>query len=130
MTRRTSTMRGVGRARYPPLPALLTVVAVCLVGCGGPSGKAANGDSSSPPNLLQAFSDAYAKSFNQAFDRTTHDACLPSAEAHGATADQAESYCTCVVAQLEPLSVADKQKLNSDPAKLQAAAAACQPQAQ
>ena len=130
MTGRTSAIRGVGRARNLSLPLLFTVVAVGLVGCGGPSGKSANGDSSSPPSLLQAFSDAYAKSFNQAFDRTTHDACLPSAEAHGATADQAERYCTCVVAQLEPLSVADKQKLDSDPAKLQAAAAACQPRAQ
>ena len=47
--------------------------------------------------------DAYNKSFNASFDKSTHDSCVTSAQTHGAAADVAEKYCTCVVAQLDKL---------------------------
>jgi hypothetical protein len=70
---------------------------------------------------------AYDNAFNAAFDKTTHDTCVPSAEAHGAAAETAEAYCTCVVKQLDDLPVAQKEKLNGSSPELAQAAAACRP---
>jgi hypothetical protein len=69
--------------------------------------------------------DQFNSSFNASFDKRTHDTCLPSAEAHGATAAVAETYCTCVVGQLDKLTVAQKMALNGSSPELQQAASAC-----
>jgi hypothetical protein len=63
--------------------------------------------------------------FNEQFAKSTHDSCVPSAQQHGATADQAEKYCTCVVAQLAPLSIQEKMSLPLNQDKMKTAAAAC-----
>ena len=107
----------------------LAVTAVWLVGCSQPGNKTADGAASSQ-NFLQAFEAGYTESFNKTFDKSTHDSCVPAAVTHGASADAAERYCSCVIAQLEPLSPAEKLQLNSQPDKLHAAAAACQAQLQ
>ena len=83
-------------------------LAAALSGCGLPADNSAAG-----------------QQFNASFAKSTHDACVPSAQQHGASADQAEKYCTCVVAQLAPLSIADKMALPTHQDKMQAAAAAC-----
>ena len=69
----------------------------------------------------------FEKGFNASFDKKTHDSCLPAAIQKGLSADAAEKYCTCAVAQLDKLSVWDKMSLRSHPEKLQAAADACRP---
>jgi hypothetical protein len=66
--------------------------------------------------------------FNTQFDKSTHDSCVSTATGNGHPADVAEKYCTCVVGQLDKLSVADKMALPMHQEKLQAAAQACQPQ--
>jgi len=66
--------------------------------------------------------------FNAAFDKSTHDSCVPAATQHGATPANAEKYCTCVVAELDKLSVADKMSLPLHQEKLQAAANTCNAQ--
>ena len=35
--------------------------------------------------------------FNATFAKTTHDSCLSSAQSHGASADAADRYCSCIV---------------------------------
>jgi hypothetical protein len=88
---------------------LAAAISVATAACGGP---------------------AFDKAFNQAFDKSTHDSCVPAAEAHGATPDLAEKYCTCVVGQLSSLTVQEKQNLNNTPEKLTAAASVCKAQLQ
>src|ERR1700684_268843 len=78
-------------------------------------------------NASNAFKTSFDNSFNASFDKSTHDSCVPSAMAHGATAAAAETYCTCVVGQLDKLSVQEKETLTQTPDKLTNAAAACQP---
>ncbi|MFI4935040.1 MAG: hypothetical protein ACHP7N_10505 [Caulobacterales bacterium] len=78
----------------------------------------------------KSFSAAFDKSFNEAFDKSTHDSCVTAATGHGVAADVAERYCTCVVVQLRPLSVQEKQNLTHTPEKLTAAADACKPASQ
>jgi hypothetical protein len=63
--------------------------------------------------------------FNASFDKSTHDSCLSSAQSHGAAADAAERYCSCVVTQLRPLSVEDKIALAHRQETIQAAAKVC-----
>jgi hypothetical protein len=63
--------------------------------------------------------------FNATFARTTHDACLSSAQSHGLTADAAERYCSCVVAKLSPLSVEDKMALPQHQDTMVASSNAC-----
>jgi hypothetical protein len=63
--------------------------------------------------------------FNASFDKSTHDACVTSAETHGAPADVAGRYCTCVVTQLQPLSVEAKLALPQHREALVAAANTC-----
>src|SRR5215469_8711207 len=97
------------------MPRLLVVIiaAAALAGCN-------QADSNS-------FKESFDKSFNASFDKSTHDSCVQAATGKGNAADAAEKYCTCVVAQLDKLSVDDKMKLNQEPDKLTAAAQACQP---
>jgi len=72
--------------------------------------------------------DAYKKSFNQAFDKSTHDSCVTSAISHQAAPDAAERYCSCMVAQLQGLSIQEKQSLNPSSDKVQQAVAHCKAQ--
>jgi len=77
--------------------------------------------------VRQTGDPAYDKAFNAAFDKSTHDSCVPSAVAHGASPEAAESYCTCVVKELDNLPVARKQALNGSSPELSNAAADCRP---
>jgi hypothetical protein len=97
-------------------PALLALAALALSACGqgGGGNDAAN-----------AFTAAFDKSFNESFDRSTHDSCVSSATAHGGAADAAEKYCSCVVAQLDKLSVKEKEGLTPESPVLAQAAGAC-----
>ncbi len=63
--------------------------------------------------------------FNAAFDKSTHDSCVSSAGTHGMPADQAETYCSCIVKQFAPLSVQDKMALPTHQDKMTAAAQTC-----
>ena len=123
MTARTS----IGRRLV--LATVLTMTPIWLVGCSAPGNKTA-GAAASSQGFLQAFEAGFTQSFDKTFDKSTHDSCVPAAVAHGASADAAERYCNCVIAQLEPLSPAEKLQLNSQPDKLKAAGAACQAQIQ
>jgi|HubBroStandDraft_1064217.scaffolds.fasta_scaffold1188525_2 hypothetical protein len=76
---------------------------------------------------LTACGQAFDKSFNAAFDKKTHDSCVTSATQRGAAADVAEKYCTCVVTELDKLSVPDKMSLQAHQEKLQPAMDACRP---
>ena len=53
---------------------------------------------------------------------------MTSAQSHGAQADAAERYCSCVVGKLSPLSVEDKMALKSHQDTLVAASNACKAQ--
>jgi hypothetical protein len=100
----------------------LTLIAALasLAACGGPSG----GNSA---NSTGSAASSFDTSFNAAFDKSTHDSCVTSAQTHGAAADVAEKYCTCVVAQLDKLSTQDKMALPQHEETLTAAASACKP---
>jgi len=76
---------------------------------------------------LSGCGPAFDKSFNASFDKKTHDSCITTATQRGAAADVAEAYCTCVVTQLDKLSVADKMSLEAHQEKLQPAIDACKP---
>jgi hypothetical protein len=65
--------------------------------------------------------------FNASFDKSTHDSCVTTATQH-VSAAAAETYCTCVVKQLDQYSVADKMALPIHQEKLQAAASVCNAQ--
>jgi hypothetical protein len=108
MKRRSETVRA-GRLG---LAGLAIVAVAALAGCG------VGGNSTN-----NAFND----SFNASFDKSTHDSCLKSAEGQGAMATLAETYCTCVVGQLDKLTVAQKMGLNGNSPELQQAATACKP---
>jgi hypothetical protein len=107
MAKRRRRMGGIGRSWGAASLALMLLAA--LAACGKP------GD------------PAYDKAFNAAFDKSTHDSCVPSAVAHGASPEAAESYCTCVVKELDNLPVARKQALNGSSPELSNAAADCRP---
>jgi hypothetical protein len=111
------------------LAAVAAMTPVWLVGCSQPGNKTAS-EAASSQGFLQALEAGYTQSFNKTFDKSTHDSCVPAAVTHGASADAAERYCNCVIAQLEPLSPIEKLQLNSQPDKLTAAGAACQAQIQ
>jgi hypothetical protein len=66
--------------------------------------------------------------FNETFAKTTHDSCLRSAQDHGAPADAAERYCSCVVHRLGSLSVAQKMALAQHHDAMVAASNACRAQ--
>jgi hypothetical protein len=63
--------------------------------------------------------------YNAGFEKSTHDACVSSAQNHGAAADAAERYCSCVVDRLRPLSVENKVALSQHPDALSDASNAC-----
>jgi hypothetical protein len=90
-----------------------------------PSSAQPSAPSSDDPSHWDATQRA---SFNDTFAKTTHDSCLRSAQSHGASADSAERYCSCVVSRLAPLSVADKMALPQHQDALTAAANACKSQ--
>ena len=69
----------------------------------------------------------FDKSWNASFDKSAHHSCVETATRRGGAAVAVERYCTCVVSQLDKLSVDEKMKLNESPAKLSSAAKACQP---
>lgn len=73
------------------------------------------------------FQASFDKSFNASFDKRIHNDCVTSAVGRGAAADVVERYCSCVVGQLDKLSVREKMNLRQTPDKLRAAAEACTP---
>ena len=81
-------------------------------------------------SMSAAGCDAFNKGFNQAFDKSTHDSCVTSAVAHQASPDVAERYCSCLVEQLHPLSVQEKQHLSQTSDKVVQAVAHCKAQLQ
>jgi hypothetical protein len=91
----------------------VAVMAAALAGCG-------QGDS----NAMKA---SFDKTFNAAFDKSTHDSCVSTATGKGGDPAAVERYCTCVIGQLDKLSAEEKMKLNQEPDKVTAAAQACQP---
>jgi hypothetical protein len=92
------------------------LAAATLAACGQPGGgNAASSNGAS----------AFDANFNAGFDKSTHDSCLTSATQHGAAADKAEKYCTCVVGELDKLSTSDKMQLPMHQEKLKAAADTC-----
>jgi hypothetical protein len=82
--------------------------AAALAGCGVPDANSAAG-----------------QQFAAQFDKSTHDSCINAASSKGAAADKAEAYCSCVVAQADQLSNADKMALPMHPDKMTAMAQAC-----
>ena len=107
---------------------LAIALAVGVAGCGRGSG--AQSASSNSPSFTQGFKSGFDKSFNQAFARTSHDSCVSAAVSRGGAPDKVERYCTCVVAQIMPLSVEEKQHLTASSDKLTQASAACRDQLQ
>jgi len=103
-------------ATYFAMAIAAGLAALSLTACGPSGGNATN-----------SFSGSFDASFNASFDKSTHDSCVTSASQHGAAADVAEKYCTCVVTELDKLSVSDKMALAAHQEKLQAAAQACKP---
>jgi len=83
----------------------------------------------SPATNSADYKTAFDKSFNETFDRTMHDSCVRSATAHGA-ADLAERFCSCVVAELDKLTVEQRIKLAATSPEVAAAEATCKAQIQ
>jgi hypothetical protein len=79
-------------------------------------------------NEAMASDQGAADTFNASFDSSTHDSCVSSAERKGVTADFADSYCTCVVTQLDQLPVQEKMSLARRKDLVIAAANACKQQ--
>jgi hypothetical protein len=96
-----------GLARLGALVAGLGFAAA-LAGCGVPDANSAAG-----------------KQFSAQFDKSTHDSCVNAATSKGAAADKAEAYCSCVVAQVDQLSNADKMALPTHTEKMTAMAQTC-----
>jgi hypothetical protein len=67
---------------------------------------------------------------NQQWDRATYSSCVPSAMQQGASPGGASRYCACVVAQLDNLSLTQKEQLSPQSPELGAAVQQCRPQAQ
>ena len=110
MTMRVRAVKGVSGGGRSCLSILAAAGLVGLAACG-PSGGGAN-SAASGQSFSQAMHAAFDKRFNEAFAKSAHDSCISSSTAHGATPGQAEQYCTCVVTQLAPLSVQEKQQLS------------------
>jgi hypothetical protein len=72
---------------------------------------------------------AFDNSFNASFDKSIHDSCVPSAEQHGLAAAAANTYCSCVVGQLDKLTVQQRMALNTSSPEVTQAAATCNAQA-
>jgi len=63
--------------------------------------------------------------FNASFDKSTHDSCVTSASTHGLAAAQAETYCTCIVKELDKLPTQEKMTLTLHQDKMTAVAQTC-----
>jgi hypothetical protein len=61
------------------------------------------------------------------WDRGTYSACVPSTLQSGATARGAHRYCACVVAELDQLTLRQKQALTPASPEFGQAADACRP---
>lgn len=72
----------------------------------------------------------FEEGFNQAFEKSTKEACVASAQKAGAPADRVEPYCSCFVGQLSGLSAQDKMKLDPNGPQIAAAAKTCLAQTQ
>lgn len=72
----------------------------------------------------------FEEGFNQAFEKSTKESCVTSAQKAGAPADRIEPYCSCFVGQLTGLSAQDKMKLNPNSPQITAAANTCIAQTQ
>jgi hypothetical protein len=96
--------------------AAAAAVTLSLAACGGSGGgnTAANSAGSS-----------FDASFNASFDKSTHDSCVTSATQHGAAADVAEKYCSCLVVEADKLSTQDKMSLPMHQDKMEAMAKTC-----
>jgi hypothetical protein len=119
--------RAAGLARWRG--GAVVAVSAALAACGGPPG----GQGNSAPGgqgFSQAFGAAFEKSFNESFGKSLHASCLSSSQRQGAAADLAERYCSCLVAQLAPLSVKEKQSLSPSSPTFTQAGAACKAQVQ
>jgi hypothetical protein len=97
-----------GRLR---LAGLAAIAVASLAGCGQIGGNSAN--------------STFSQSFNASFEKSTHDSCVTSATGGGAPASTAETYCSCIVTQLEPLTVQQKLALNASSPEVAQAAATC-----
>jgi len=96
--------------------------AACVLAAYSPSSAQPPSASSDDPSHWDA---AKRTQFDATFARTTHDSCLSSAQSHGAAADAAERYCSCIVSRLAPLSVEDKMALPQHQDTMVAASNAC-----
>jgi hypothetical protein len=102
----------------------LAAAALCLA-ASGPSFSQPPSPPADDPLRWDANQTAQ---FNETFAKTTHDSCLRSAQDHGAPADAAERYCSCVVHRLGSLSVEDKMALPQHHDTMVAASNACRAQ--
>jgi hypothetical protein len=100
----------------------LAAAAALALAALGPSFAQPSAPSSDDPSHWDASQKAQ---FNATFAKTTHDSCLSSAQGHGASADAAERYCSCVVGRLSSLSVEDKMALPQHQDAMVAASNAC-----
>jgi len=103
------------------LAALAMLATAGLAACGQAGGNTASGNSASGASSP----GVDAASVNAAFDRSASASCLTAAEAKGAMRALAQSYCSCVLVQLDKLTVAQKLALNDNSPELQQAATAC-----
>jgi hypothetical protein len=87
---------------------------------GEPAVAAAPAPADASPSSIDAF--------NAAFDKSTYASCLPAAEAHGATSTAAASFCTCMIGQVDKLTVQQKMALGPNSPELQQADAVCEAQ--
>jgi hypothetical protein len=97
----------------------LAAAALAITAYGSSSAQPAASDDPSHWDAAQR------ASFNATFAKATHDSCLRAAQDHGAPADAAERYCTCIVNQLAPLSVEAKMALPQHQDTVTAASNAC-----
>ena len=104
---------------------LCLAAAVIALAAYAPSSAQPAAPSSDDPSHWDA---AQKASFNDTFAKSTHDSCLRSAQSHGAPADAAERYCSCIVSRLAPLSVEDKMALPQHQDTVAAASNACKAQ--
>jgi hypothetical protein len=78
---------------------------------------------------LVAASLAACGDANATFDKNMHDSCVTTATGEGVTAAQAETYCACMVVQLDKVPLQQRVSLNQSSPQLTDAAAMCRAQA-
>ena len=86
----------------------VVIAAAALAGCGAPADNSAAG-----------------QQFKAQFAKNMHDSCLKTAVSKGAPADKAEAYCSCVVAETDRFSNADRLAAGMNPEKLRPLGEAC-----